>query len=53
MKKKKTQKIKVANKLVSDNFFGGIAWGIGAIIGASFLIAILGKLNLIPFKLSP
>jgi len=57
MKKKITQKKKISknysSKLLSDNLVGGFAWGVGAIIGASFLITILGKLNLIPFKLSP
>jgi len=36
-----------------NNFVGGIAWGLGATVGVSLIIAILGilisKINLIPF----
>ncbi len=57
MNKKRIKKAKDiknnSSKLMSDNLVGGFAWGVGAIIGASFLIAILVKLNLIPFKISP
>ncbi len=57
MNKKRIKKAKDiknnSSKLMSDNLVGGFAWGVGAIIGAFFLITILGKLNLIPFKLLP
>ncbi len=36
-----------------NNFIGGIAWGLGATVGLSIVVAILGfilsKTNLIPF----
>ncbi|MDP2649307.1 MAG: DUF5665 domain-containing protein [bacterium] len=40
------------HKLFLKNFVGGIAWGLGATIGLSIVVAILGlmlnKINLIP-----
>ncbi|MFH1187148.1 MAG: DUF5665 domain-containing protein [Candidatus Levyibacteriota bacterium] len=40
-------------KIIKNNFIGGIAWGIGATVGISVLVAILGfllsaRLDLIP-----
>jgi hypothetical protein len=36
-----------------NNFFGGIAWALGATIGLSIIVALLGliasKINLVPF----
>jgi len=36
-----------------DNFIGGIAWGIGAIVGLTLIVAVLGfilkNVSLIPF----
>ncbi len=39
--------------IVFNNFVGGIAWGLGATVGVSIVIAILGlvlkNINLVPF----
>ena len=39
--------------IIFNNFVGGIAWGLGATVGVSIVIAILSlilrKINLIPF----
>ena len=39
--------------IIFNNFLGGIAWGLGATVGASIVIAILGlilqNINLVPF----
>lgn len=29
-------------KMIFNNFAGGVAWGVGVTIGASFLLAVLG-----------
>lgn len=38
---------------ILNNFLGGIAWGLGATVGVSIVIAILGlilkNINLVPF----
>jgi hypothetical protein len=40
-------------EIVINNFFGGIAWALGATIGLSFIFTLLGILakhiNLVPF----
>ena len=39
--------------IIFNNFVGGIAWGLGATVGVSIVIAILGlilkNINLVPF----
>lgn len=39
-------------EIIINNFIGGVAWGLGATVGLSIVIAILGiilsKINLIP-----
>ena len=39
--------------IIFNNFLGGIAWGLGATVGVSIVIAILGlilkNINLVPF----
>lgn len=39
-------------KIIINNFIGGMCWGVGLTLGATFLIAIIGytisKLNYIP-----
>lgn len=39
-------------KIFIQNFMGGIAWGLGASVGAAIILALLGfvvgKLNLVP-----
>ncbi len=39
--------------IIFNNFLGGIAWGLGATVGVSIVIAILGivlkSINLVPF----
>ena len=43
---------KKRKQILIDNFLGGIAWGLGASIGVSIILAILGfiasKINLVP-----
>ena len=43
---------KSRKQILIDNFLGGIAWGLGASIGVSIILALLGfiasKINLIP-----
>ncbi|HSW96728.1 MAG TPA: DUF5665 domain-containing protein [Candidatus Saccharimonadales bacterium] len=43
---------KKRKEILIDNFLGGIAWGLGASIGVSIILAILGfiasKINLVP-----
>ncbi|HSW87568.1 MAG TPA: DUF5665 domain-containing protein [Candidatus Saccharimonadales bacterium] len=43
---------KQRKQILIDNFLGGIAWGLGASIGVSLILAILGfiasKVNLVP-----
>lgn len=43
---------KPLHKIFINNFVGGIAWGLGATVGAGILLAIFGfllsKINLIP-----
>lgn len=38
--------------IILDNFLGGLAWGVGTVIGASVIVGILAlllsKINLIP-----
>ncbi len=29
-------------EMVTDNFFGGIAWGVGSAVGATVVVALLG-----------
>ena len=40
-------------EIFTNNFIGGVAWGIGATLGLSFLIALLGLLgryiDLVPY----
>lgn len=40
-------------QMIVNNFIGGIFWGLGATVGVSIILAILGlilsKINLIPF----
>ena len=43
---------KSVKRIFLNNFIGGIAWGLGATVGAAVLLAILGfilsKVNLVP-----
>lgn len=43
---------KSRKRIILDNFIGGISWGLGATIGASIILTVLGiilsKINLIP-----
>lgn len=43
---------KKRKQIMIDNFLGGIMWGLGASIGVSLILAILGfiasKINLVP-----
>ena len=32
-------------RIITDNFLGGIAWGVGATIGLSIVLALLGLLG--------
>ncbi|MDO8551128.1 MAG: DUF5665 domain-containing protein [bacterium] len=43
---------KPRGKMILDNFLGGVAWGLGSLIGVTVVIAILGyfvsQINLVP-----
>lgn len=43
---------KSTKRIIIDNFFGGLAWGLGTVIGASVIVALLAyffsHVNFIP-----
>lgn len=43
---------KSSKRIIIDNFFGGLAWGLGTVIGAGAIVAILAflisQVNFIP-----
>ncbi len=54
MQMEKYERVKRSFKdIIFNNFVGGIAWGLGATVGVSIVIAILGlilkNVNLVPF----